>query len=127
MNIIAALGGKKFLLALLGVFATVLSAKFGLDQTQVLTVGTIIVSAILGQSASEAATGGATSSNAPDPIEQGRVNIVLAENQVKVLEHTKDAAVANANAAKSNAVTAAIENGHFKPEDKVAEVVADLK
>lgn len=128
MNTIAALGGRKFLLAILAVIAIPLCAKYGFDQTTVLTIGATIISAILGQSVSEAATGGATSSNAPNPIEQGRINIVLKENDVKIAEHASNTASASAAAAKSNAVTAAIESGHMdKTNVNIAEVVTDLR
>lgn len=130
MSTLAAMGGRKFLLAILGVIAIILSNKFGIDQTTVLTVGGVLITTIFGQSLADGLSNGATSSNA---VEQGRINIVLKENDVKVatIAHetakvNADAAQSHADAAKSNAVTAAIEAGHVDKADTIAEIVKTL-
>lgn len=123
MNTIAALGGRKFLLAILGVIAIILSNKFGIDQTTVLTVGGVLITTIFGQSLADGLSNGATSSNA---VEQGRINIVLKDNDVKIASIGHETAKVNAAEAKSNAVTAAIEAGHVDKSDNIAEIVKAL-
>lgn len=118
MKIIAALGGRKFLLAVLAAITIPLSTKYGIDPNTIMTVGAVLIAAILGQSVADAASGGATASNAPDPIEQGRIEITLGEQDVKVAAHAADQA-------KHETVTAAIESGKLTA-DHVAAAVQSL-
>jgi hypothetical protein len=61
-NILGQLGGKKFLLALFGLAAVVLNAKFGVSEQSVLAVGGIVAAYVLGQGLADGLSGGATSS-----------------------------------------------------------------
>lgn len=61
-QIIGALGGKKFLMALVGVAAITLKNKFGIDENTVYTIGGLIATYILTQGGLDAVTGGITSS-----------------------------------------------------------------
>ena len=67
MNLLAKLGGRKFLLAVLGVIAIALHQLIGMDEQTVYSVGGVLVAYILGQSYSDGASGGATSSTATLP------------------------------------------------------------
>ena len=59
-NTIGKIGGRKFLMALIGLVAVVLNAKFGIAEQQTLTVSGIVAAYILGQGISDGMTGGAT-------------------------------------------------------------------
>ena len=61
-NILGQLGGKKFILALFGLVAVVLNAKFGVSEQSVLAVGGIVAAYVLGQGLADGLSGGATSS-----------------------------------------------------------------
>ena len=66
--LLASLGGKKFVAAILGVLAVVLTTRFGLSEAQVATVtqwvGTIVSAFLVGQGVSEGLSGGKTSASA---------------------------------------------------------------
>ncbi len=76
LGILGKLGGRKFLMAIFGVLALALHNRFGIDTESVLAIGGIIATFILGQSYSEAKTGGATSTTTPvtDPVEVSRID-----------------------------------------------------
>ncbi len=76
MGILGQLGGRKFLMAILGVVAMGLHNKFGMSSDAVMTIGGIICAYIFGQSFSDGMTGGITSTSTPvtSPTEVARIN-----------------------------------------------------
>ncbi len=81
LGILGKLGGRKFLMAILGVAAVSLHKYFAwIDPNDVLAIGAIVVSYIFGQSISDGMTGGATSTTTPvvDPAEISK-SIAVAE------------------------------------------------
>lgn len=67
-NFIGSIGGKKFVVALLGLIAVVVSAKTGIDikaetlDTIVTAIGTIAGAYVIGQGVADGLSGGKTSS-----------------------------------------------------------------
>ena len=78
IGILGKLGGRKFLMMIVGVVAMALHNYFNMDSTTVMTVGGMIATYILGQSYSDGQTGGATSSTTPvvDPAEVAKYDMV---------------------------------------------------
>lgn len=76
IGILGKLGGRKFLMMIVGVVAVGLHNYLGLDQNAVLTIGGLIATYVLGQSVSEGMSGGATSTTTPisDPAEVSRID-----------------------------------------------------
>lgn len=67
MNIIAKLGGRKFLMAIFGVIAVVAQSHFGVSEQTTMTVAGVIAAYIFGQGVADGLSGGATSSNPTPP------------------------------------------------------------
>lgn len=65
MELLAKLGGRKFVLAVAGVVAVALSSAFGLDPRAIMTVAGVISAYIFGQGLADGLSGGITSSNPP--------------------------------------------------------------
>ena len=67
-KLIASLGGKKFVAAILGVVAVVMTARLGFSEettkTVVEWVGAVVASFLLGQGVSDGLSGGSTSATA---------------------------------------------------------------
>lgn len=64
MNILGKLGGRKFLMALIGVGAIGLHNWLNIDTQAVMTLGGVIAAFIFGQGVADGLSGGATSSTA---------------------------------------------------------------
>ena len=62
MNILGKLGGRKFLMAVVGVIAIGLHNWLNIDTQAVITLGGIISAYIVGQGIADGLSGGATSS-----------------------------------------------------------------
>ncbi len=74
------IGGRKFILAIVGVIAVALHKQFSwIDSNDVMTIGGIVATYIVGQSISDGMTGGATSTTTPvsDPAEVVRINAAV--------------------------------------------------
>lgn len=65
MKFLAKIGGRKFIVTLFTLIAVALSASLGISETVVLTIGGIVSTYLFGQSAADAVSKGATSSNPP--------------------------------------------------------------
>jgi hypothetical protein len=61
LNAIGRLGGRKFLVAMLGLVAVVGESAFGISTDQILWIGGIVIAYILGQSVADGLSQGATS------------------------------------------------------------------
>lgn len=70
MNILAKLGGKKFILAIFGVIAVAAHNWLGIDTEAVMTVGGIVAAYVMGQGIADGFSGGKTSSVAAAIEEQ---------------------------------------------------------
>jgi len=66
MNILGKLGGRKFLMALIGVLAIGLHNWLNIDTQAVITLGGVISAFIFGQGIADGLSGGATSSTPSD-------------------------------------------------------------
>jgi len=66
LNILARLGGRKFLLALFGALAIALHSWLGIEEESVLALGGVIAAYVFGQGIADGFSGGATSSVAKD-------------------------------------------------------------
>jgi hypothetical protein len=64
LELLGGLGGRKFLMAIAGVVAVVLAAKFGVDETRTMEIAVLVSSFILGQSYADGKSAGATSTTA---------------------------------------------------------------
>jgi len=62
INLLARLGGRKFLLALFGALAIALHSWLGIEQESVLALGGVIAAYVFGQGIADGFSGGATSS-----------------------------------------------------------------
>lgn len=69
VKVIGSLGGKKFVMAVFGVVAVVLAAKFGISEETTYKIAAMVCSFVLGQGVADGLSGGATSSNPPAPKE----------------------------------------------------------
>lgn len=77
LGILGKLGGRKFLMAIAGVLAVALHKYIPwVDPNDVLAIAAIVATYIVGQSYSDAKTGGATSTTTPvtDPVEVSRID-----------------------------------------------------
>jgi hypothetical protein len=63
MNLLGKLGGRKFLMALVGVAAIGLHNWLNIDTQAVMTLGGVIAAFIFGQGIADGLSGGATSSS----------------------------------------------------------------
>lgn len=77
LNTIGRLGGRKFLLAIVGVAAVVAQSVLGISPDQVLWIGGIVVTYILGQSVADGMSGGATSTVARVNSADGKLPLLL--------------------------------------------------
>ena len=60
------LGGRKFLLAILGVVIVVFQERFGISAAAVEQVGYVVISFIVGQGFADGISKGATSTTTPE-------------------------------------------------------------
>lgn len=67
-NVLAKLGGRKFVLAIFGVIAIAAHNYLGISQETVMVVGGVVASYIFGQGIADGLSGGATSSTPPPPL-----------------------------------------------------------
>lgn len=76
ISILGKMGGRKFLMMIVGVLALGLHNWLGLDQNAVIAIGGLIATYVLGQSVSEGMSNGATSTTTPvsDPAEISRID-----------------------------------------------------
>ena len=65
MNILGQLGGRKFLMALVGVVAIGLHNWLNIDSQAVITLGGVVAAFVFGQGIADGLSGGATSSSTP--------------------------------------------------------------
>lgn len=69
-NVIAKLGGRKFIIALFGALAVAANSWLGISEEAVLVVGGIVATYIAGQSLADGLSGGATSTVARSKEQQ---------------------------------------------------------
>ncbi len=85
IGILGKLGGRKFLMAILGVVAVSIHKYFAwIDPNDVLAIGAIVVSYIFGQSISDGMTGGVTSTTTP-VVDPAAINKSIAVAEVAKL------------------------------------------
>lgn len=121
IGILGKLGGRKFLMAIAGVIALALHTKFGIDTETVLAIGGIVATFILGQSYSEAKTGGATSTTTPitDPTQVSRI-----DQATEIIR--QDTATMQANASIVEAAVAK-QGPDALRDPRIAEIVENMK
>lgn len=121
ISILGKLGGRKFLMAIVGVVAIALQSKYHLDPEVIYGIGGIIITFILGQSYSEAKTGGATSSTTPvsSPAEVSRI-----DQATELIRH--ETAIVNAQATVA-AAAASTASGPAETADKVSAALEAFK
>lgn len=61
-NFLGKIGGRKFLMAIVGVVAIALNSWLGISESATITLGSVIATYILGQGIADGFSGGATSS-----------------------------------------------------------------
>jgi len=72
IRLLAALGGRKFILAVFSVVAVALQAWLGISAEAVMTFGGIVAAYLLGQGFADGFSGGATSTTAHGKEQAGQ-------------------------------------------------------